>query len=85
LDTVDEVLQRPAAKPLSRKARRREQHRQRQARCRQRAAAGVVLVEVALTQVETEKLRAYRFLSESELEDKRAIAEALHALIYRLA
>jgi hypothetical protein len=78
------VLQRPP-KPPSKRARRRERGRLRQARYRQRQADGVVLVETGLTPAETAKLLAYRFLlSESELEDKHALAEALHALIQRL-
>jgi hypothetical protein len=75
-----------AIRARERRARRREQHRVRQARFRRRQADGLVLVETALTPAETAKLLAYRFLlSESELEDKVALAEALHALIQRLA
>jgi hypothetical protein len=72
--------------PAALRALRRARGRERTARYRQRQADGLVLVETALTPAETAKLLAYRFLlSESELEDKVALAEALHALIQRLA
>jgi hypothetical protein len=55
--------------------------RQRQARYRRRQAAGHVVATLELTPAETGKLSALHYLSEAHLEDRRRIAEAIHALI----
>jgi hypothetical protein len=78
------MLDRRSHSPAAVRALRRARGRLRQARYRQRQADGVVLVEIAVMPSETEKLFRYRFLSEHELEDRKAIDEALHALIERL-
>jgi hypothetical protein len=55
--------------------------RTRQARYRRRQRAGRVVVMIELLPAETAKLCTLHYLSEGQLEDRRRIAEAIHALI----
>jgi hypothetical protein len=65
----------------SARARRRAQHAAAMRRHRARERDGVVVVTLALTPDETAKLARLRYLEDHELEDRRAIAAAIRALI----
>jgi hypothetical protein len=62
-------------------ARRRAQHAAAMRRLRQREKAGTLMVTVALTPAHTVKLHRLQYLRDSELEDRRAIAAAIIALL----
>jgi hypothetical protein len=50
-------------------------------RLREREAAGVQVVTTGFTQAETAKLARLGYLREGQLEDRKRIVAALHALI----
>jgi hypothetical protein len=62
---------------LDRPAKRGE----RQRRYRKRQVAGVLVVSVVVTPEETAKLGRLHLLNERELENRRAIAEAMKGLL----
>jgi hypothetical protein len=60
---------------------RRAATRARQARYRERQATGDIVVSRQFTPAETAKLCRLGYLGEHELEDRRAISEAIGAVI----
>jgi hypothetical protein len=82
------VLRRPPALPppitchtFTVKSRRRAQHRAAQRRYRRRERTGELMVTLALDPTEVAKLVMLRYLRDCEIEDRRAIAAAVKALI----
>ena len=61
--------------------RRRQHAARRQRRYRARQRQRELVVTVALCPEETAKLSKLRYLSEAELEDRAAIADAIHLLL----
>jgi len=59
----------------------RAAHRARQRRYRQRQRDGEVAVTVTLSRAEIDRLHQQRCLDLDKLEDRRAIADAIHLLL----
>jgi hypothetical protein len=59
-------------------------HREAQRRYRRRQLSGRVVVTVEFTPEETAKLHRLHYLAEHELEDRAAIAAALHLLLVNI-
>jgi hypothetical protein len=66
---------------LDRAAAASSGRRQRQRAYRRRQAAGRVVATIEFSPAETGKLCTLHYLGEGQLEDRRRIAEAIHALI----
>jgi hypothetical protein len=60
-------------------------HAQRQRRYRARQANGNVVISITLTPTETDTLCKLRCLDVDKLEDRAAIADAIHLLIESIA
>jgi hypothetical protein len=60
-------------------------HAARQRRYRKRQRNGEVMVTVALSQEETDKLVRLRCLDLDKLEDRAAIADAVHLLLAHIS
>jgi hypothetical protein len=61
--------------------RKREHHRERQRRYRRRERKGHISVTLIITPEETDRLCRLHYLTDCELEDRRRIAEAFHAVL----
>jgi hypothetical protein len=59
-------------------------HAARQRRYRRRQHNGEVMVTVGLSQEETDKLCRLRYLDLDKLEDRAAIADAIHLLLVNI-
>jgi hypothetical protein len=70
------MLHRPASRD-----RQREQHRERARRHRKREKDGVIMVTLPVTPEQSAKLAALHYLTESELEDRARIGEAIGRMI----
>jgi hypothetical protein len=76
---VIRVLDRPA--DVSRETRKRAQHAAALRRARKRAKQGVMVVSVTPDPGHTAKLARLRYLGEHEVEDRRAVADAIIGMI----
>ena len=68
-------------RPPAAAERKRERHRERQRRYRQRQEEGHVTLAITFTPDETDKLYRLHYLTACELENRKRIDEAIHAML----
>ena len=71
-------------RPPSTDAERRRKHRERQRRYLRRQEESHVSVTLDITPEETDKLSRLHYLPAGELENRKRIAEAIHALLAKI-